>query len=192
LAALAILFARPLLRLFGEPFVAAAGPLAVLAAGWTVHALVGLCGTVIGMSGRSKLQLLDNIVLLAVNVGLLLALVPRHGMMGAAAATAGGIVFYDLMTWLQIKRILGLDPFRRDILKPLAAAAFAAAVLAIVGALLHGEPGWPHMAAGSALFLLVYGAAMLGLGIRDEDKAVLRKILSKLKIGDQAGSEWTP
>jgi hypothetical protein len=46
------------------------------------------------------------------------------------------------------------------------------------------------MAAGSVLFLLIYGAAMLGLGIRDEDKAVLRRVLAKLKPGDAAGSEW--
>lgn len=193
LAALAILFARPVLRLFGEPYTAAAGPLVVLAAGWTCHALAGLCGTVISMSGRSKLQLLNNALLLTVNVGLLLLLIPRHGMLGAAAATAGSVVLFDVITWLEVRLILGLNPLRWDILKPLAAGGLAAAVVLMLAVVLRrGEPGWLLTAAGTALFLLVYGAAMLGLGIRDEDKAVFARILAKLRIWDQPSSEWRP
>lgn len=182
LAALAVLFARPVLRLFGASFPAAAAPLAVLACGWTVHSLLGLCGTVITMSGRSKLHLFNNALLLAVNVSLHLLLIPRLGILGAAAATAGSIVLMDLLILFQVKRFVGLSPFRPELLKPLASCGLAAGgCLGFLAVVRGGEPGLLITAAGSAVFLAIYGGATLALGIGREDKAVLGRILSKLK-----------
>ncbi|OGD27397.1 MAG: hypothetical protein A2Y56_03390 [Candidatus Aminicenantes bacterium RBG_13_63_10] len=188
LAALLVIFARPVLRFFGEAFTAAAGPLIVLAGGWAAHALLGLGGTVITMSGRSKLQLLNNIFLLAVNVALHLLLIPRYGILGAAAATAGSVVLYDILTLAEVRFLLGLSPFRPDLLKPLAAVGLAVGGSLALGSIFRaGRGSLLYLAAGSGLFLLVYGAAMLGLGIRDEDRTVLGKILSKLKSWGQGG-----
>ncbi|MBN2199834.1 MAG: flippase [Candidatus Aminicenantes bacterium] len=182
LAVLAVLFARPVLRLFGEPFAAAAPALNVLAGGWAVHALLGLCGNIITMSGRSKLQMANNIFLLAVNVALHLLLIPRYGIPGAAAATAGSVVLYDVLTLVEVRRFLRMTPFRPDLFKPLAAGGLGAGgCLALTGFLLPGAGDWISMASGSVLFLVLYGGMMLLLGIREEDKAVLGRILARLK-----------
>lgn len=182
LAVPAVVFARPVLRLFGEPYTDAAGPLVILACGWAAHALLGLCGNVITMSGRSKLHLLNNIFLLAVNVALHLLLIPRFGILGAAAATSGSILLCDILALLEVRFLLKMSPFRPDLLKPLAAAGLGAAgCLVGRGSLFSGAGDLISMALGSALFLFLYGGATLLFGIRDEDRAVLGKILIRLK-----------
>jgi len=182
LAVLAVLFARPVLRLFGEPFTAAAPSLIVLAGGWAAHALLGLCGNIITMSGRSKLQMVNNVFLLAVNVAFHLLLIPRYGIPGAAAATAGSVVLYDFLTLVEVRRLLRMSPFRPDLFKPLAAAGLGAGgCLALTKFLLPEAGDWISMASGGALFLVLYGGTMLLLGIREEDKAVLGRILARLR-----------
>jgi O-antigen/teichoic acid export membrane protein len=193
LAAGLAVFAGPILGLFGRPYVRAAWPLVILAAGWTWHALAGMSGTVISMSGRSRLQLLNNIVRLIVNAGLQILFIPRWGIAGAAAATAASIVLYDAVTWIQARRILGLRPLLRDVAKPMIACGLACgASLGLKSLLGRSAPGWLALASAGALLILVYGGVTWALGVSKEDRAVLGRILSKRSRPDQIEAPDSP
>lgn len=92
LAGLFIVGGRSLLALHGPDFVRGARTVAILTFGHVVNASFGLAGWVLLASGRSKTVLANNLVALAVNIGLCLLLVPRFGIEGAAAAATLAVI----------------------------------------------------------------------------------------------------
>ncbi|SOD93422.1 lipopolysaccharide biosynthesis protein [Caenispirillum bisanense] len=85
------------LALFGPGFTAAAPLLQVLAVGYMASAAAGPCGTALMMTGRERAYAVNAVVGLACALGGSLALVPSHGSLGAAAATAGALVVVNLL-----------------------------------------------------------------------------------------------
>jgi O-antigen/teichoic acid export membrane protein len=179
---LLILLARPILYIFGERFVQGAGSLAVLAGGWLVHSAMGNAGAVLTMSGRSKWHLLNFSILLALELGLNIFLIPRYGILGAALGTVGALILVDIITCLEVYGILHLHPFRFDELKPL----LAGGVSWILSKLLMGRiftdyRGFAQLPVLASIFLLVYAAVFIMLRIGREEKLILAKIWERLR-----------
>ncbi len=87
----------PILRLFGDGFVAAAPGLVVYGAGLVASTAFGPTAVVLNMIGEERA--LSRYLVVAVAVGLLLnlALVPRWGILGAATATAAGTILWNAL-----------------------------------------------------------------------------------------------
>lgn len=85
----AVLVAAPLLlALFGPGFGASVGALAVLIGGVALQSAFGPAEDLLNMLGAERLCALVSASCLALAVGLNLALIPTHGIMGAALAMA--------------------------------------------------------------------------------------------------------
>jgi O-antigen/teichoic acid export membrane protein len=97
LAALCLGVAVPWLipGLFGRAFSGSVLPICLLLPGIWVGSIAGSLSAFLLGRGRPDLPLLTSLVCLALNVPLNLALIPRHGIAGAAVASA---VTYSLMT----------------------------------------------------------------------------------------------
>lgn len=76
------------LALYGAGFLSGARTLVWLAAGNVVNASFGLTTWVHLASGRTRLMLVNNLAVLAIETVLCLVLIPRFGVEGAAIATA--------------------------------------------------------------------------------------------------------
>jgi lipopolysaccharide exporter len=88
LGGLVAILAHPLLVLvFGRRYGGAAGPLALLAAATVLIAPTGVLGTALVAAGRVRPLAVQVAASLAVNLVVLVALVPRLGAWGAATAT---------------------------------------------------------------------------------------------------------
>ncbi|HET6148298.1 MAG TPA: oligosaccharide flippase family protein [Polyangia bacterium] len=86
-----------LLGLYGPGFVSGTRALAWLAIGHVVNSSLGLVGWLHMASGRTRLVLINNLVALVVILALCLALIPRFGVDGAAAATAATLILTQLI-----------------------------------------------------------------------------------------------
>jgi O-antigen/teichoic acid export membrane protein len=85
----AVLLAAPLLlRLFGPGFDASFAPLALLVLGVAVYSAFGPAEDVLNMLGGERLSAAVALAALSVAVVLNILLIPRYGVMGAAAAMA--------------------------------------------------------------------------------------------------------
>lgn len=82
------LFGRPLLGVFGPPFVAVYPVLLILLAGQVVNALTGPVTLRLNMTGHHRSVARVLAAGAAINVVLDLALIPAFGLVGAAVATA--------------------------------------------------------------------------------------------------------
>ena len=87
------------LSLFGEHYEAAYAPLMVLACGQALSALLGPAAGVATLAGAPRIAIVGLSAGVAVNVTLNLLLVPRFGAIGAASATASGMVSAAVITW---------------------------------------------------------------------------------------------
>ncbi|GAB2599632.1 hypothetical protein GCM10027168_35800 [Streptomyces capparidis] len=105
----AVLAAFPgtVLSLFGGGFDDGAAALAVLCAACAVNVGVGNAQTVILMAGRSTWNLAVAGASFAVQVGLGVLLVPRHGVLGAAVAWAAAMVVDNVASALLVRLRLG-------------------------------------------------------------------------------------
>src|SRR5262249_37797407 len=81
----------------------------VLAAGYLMRASMGPAEFVLNMLGEQTLCALVLVASAVLDVALCLALVPRFGMMGAAAATSIALSAAALMNYVVARRRLELE-----------------------------------------------------------------------------------
>ena len=179
LPAFAALLAFPdeLLRVFGGEFAAGAAVTVILACGQLVNAATGPCGTVLNMSGRVALNMWDNLAALVINVLLNLWLIPAYGIIGAAVAWAVSLAVVNAARVLQVRSLIGALPVSRGMATGLLGGAAALAAGLAVRAVL--PPGFGTLAAGLAVIVAVYAAAVLALGLSREDRMVLRALIRR-------------
>lgn len=180
LSLLIIFFAEPILTLFGSDFVAGTKCLILLSIGWLIHSSTGPVGQVISMTGRSKLNLLNATGVLVLNIVLNLILIPKYGILGAAAATALSLNLANIIAVLEVYFILRMHPYRLDFIKPLIAGGLSSIVLLLYKMYTISTHHELLIYIRIFAFLAVYGIVLILFKIEKEDKLVLDKIRTKL------------
>jgi O-antigen/teichoic acid export membrane protein len=181
-----VFFAVPLLSLFGKDFTAGAVGLVILAFGSLFNAGTGVCGSVVTMTGHSKVTLANSIVSLAVNLFLDLLLIPRWGIVGAALATTTTGVLVNVLRIAQVYIFLRIWPYNRSFMKPILAALFAGSVTLLFLQQVRLGSILIQFTAGTALLWSTYALAILALKLSPEDRMVLDKAWGRVN------SRWRP
>lgn len=105
LAACVLVLGKPLLWLFGAEFVAGYHLMFVIAAGLLVRAAIGPMQVLLSMCGYQKHCAVVLLVVLSVNVGLNVVLIPLYGLMGTAIATMVSMMLESaLLAWIARNR----------------------------------------------------------------------------------------
>jgi O-antigen/teichoic acid export membrane protein len=105
---LLLAFGKPLLWLFGPQFVSGYDIMFVAAIGLVVRAAVGPVERLLNMLGHQYLCALAYALAFVMNLALCVALVPRFGGHGAAAATSISLLFETVLLFYIARRRLGL------------------------------------------------------------------------------------
>jgi O-antigen/teichoic acid export membrane protein len=110
LAATVVLLAlgRPLLWLFGPQFVIGYDIMFIAAIGLVVRSAIGPVERLLNMLGHQRICALAYALSFVMNLVLCVALVPRFGGHGAAAATSISLVFETVLLFWIVRRRLGL------------------------------------------------------------------------------------
>ena len=110
LAATVLLLAlgKPLLWLFGPQFVDGYDIMFIAAIGLLVRSAIGPVERLLNMLGHQMICALAYALSFVMNVALCLALVPRFGGHGAAAATSIALAFETVLLFWIVRRRLGL------------------------------------------------------------------------------------
>jgi O-antigen/teichoic acid export membrane protein len=110
LAATVLLLAlgKPLLWLFGSQFVGGYDIMFIAAIGLVVRSAIGPVERLLNMLGHQHICALAYALAFVMNVVLCIALVPRFGGHGAAAATSISLVFETVLLFWIVRQRLGL------------------------------------------------------------------------------------
>ena len=145
---------------FTERYVAAPIALLIMATGHFLDCSFGLKATTLEAFAHTRLFMANCLVMLGTAVGLCWLLVPQHGMVGAAIATAGATVLGGLAGLVEIYLLHGVQPFNRRYLRYASVLSVAGCVTYILG--LGVDPA----GAAGLLGLILLLAALYAAGLR--------------------------
>jgi O-antigen/teichoic acid export membrane protein len=175
------LFPAAILSIFGREFVGGAVALTILAWGNLVDAGTGNCGVLIDMTGKTGLKLVNAITVLGLLIGLNLLLTPRWGLLGAATAAATANAMVNLLRLAEVYVLYRMLPYNVSFLKPVGAGFAALAVSWIVRQWVFTEETIVYTAINIAIVLATFAAAIVLLGLDEEDRAVLTRVVGRFR-----------
>jgi len=159
---------RELMLIFDESYTHDTTFMLLLVVLPLLSCVFGIAGNVIVMTGHSRWNLLNSLLTAALTLGLAPVLVPRWGLMGAAAATLLTAVVVTALQVTQAKRLVGVGVAMRLIYKPLVAGAAGAVVLFWLGETLGDSIYW-HVAA-AVVAVGAYLAVLFTLRLDPQDR----------------------
>lgn len=183
-----VLFSPYILGLSGAGYVAAWPLLIAFALGGILNAGTGSVGYMLLMTGHNKLSFLNSLVAVGSNVVLGIILTPRYGAMGTAISTGLAICILNLMRLLQVRLLLKMQPYSRNVLKPLGAGLVSGTGIGIVLYLLSpfrlsvllGRAILPLQLALIPVFVVSYIWLLWLFKTSPEDEIVLKVLRKKL------------
>lgn len=94
---------------YGPPFAMAWEPLMILCAAQLINGCFGIVWPVLVMTGHEKAGTRSLVMATLLNVVMNALLVPSWGVQGAAVATGLSILTWNLLFWLNVKKLVGID-----------------------------------------------------------------------------------
>jgi O-antigen/teichoic acid export membrane protein len=173
-----VLFAKPLLGVFGHDFVSGATVTVVLAFGAMINSFTGPSAPMLIMTGRPGLVFANNAITVTINIGINLILIPLYGVKGAAVAWLISIALTNSIFAIQIWKSLHMHPFSFSMIKALGAGAVAIAAGLVLRSAAHG---YLEVLGAMMAVLVVYAAATMLFGVTAEDRLVARTLTSRLR-----------
>jgi len=171
-----ILFAEPILAIFGREFTTGTPVLVIAALGTLIDAATGICSVIINMTGHSRLSFYNAAASLILRVALDVLLIRAWGMVGAAVATGLVVFIMGVVLLLEVRWVLGSWPYDLTFFKSVA-AGFVALIVGLVMTRL-APPGLNlfYLVLDVGLLWLSYAGVTLLLRLSEEDQMVVDRI----------------
>ncbi len=173
LAIVMIIFARPIMRMFGHEFEAGWSILVIGTFGQLVNCGVGSVGYLLLMSGNQIRLVRVQAVMAIVMVVLTFELVPHWGALGAAIAAAITNIGMNTLNLLQVRRSMKLSPYNLSywkLLPPIGTALGIAMVVNWASASARAE--WAVILSALALSYLGFSIVALAMGLDTDDRLI--------------------
>jgi O-antigen/teichoic acid export membrane protein len=174
-----VIFARPLMGIFGSDFEAGAAVLIVGTIGQLVNCAVGSVGYLLLMSGHQNQMLKIQTVNAVLMTTLSVLLVPRFGIRGAACAAAVSVAVTNLWSLSAVYRRLRLFPYDSSYLKLFLPAILSGMVLVLLRFSLQAHFAFLVAAVGVLCAYGVFLGTFVSLGLTDEDRRLAQAAWGK-------------
>lgn len=177
-----IVFARPIMGIFGREFEAGWPILIIGTCGQLVNCAVGSVGYLLLMSGNQRRLIRVQAAMAALVVLLCVGLVPVWGMWGAATAAALTNIGMNAWNLFEVRSTLRLSPYNRSYARLIPSMLGALSVTLLVSLL--ARPGWHNWLIILFALLLAYGvfgAVSLAIGLNADDRLVADAIWARVR-----------
>jgi O-antigen/teichoic acid export membrane protein len=167
-----LLFAKPILHIFGEEFVSGAPVLVIISLASLIDAGVGPAGQFLQMMGKQKLEMAWTATAAALAISLNFVLIPRYGAMGAAFGTGVAMAFLNVARLLALRKILGVFPYTLMTIKLLAVSMLAAGVTWLISPRVMWMQG--------LILAAIYAVGTICFYLDADDRRMLARIKGRL------------
>ncbi|MGH9504268.1 MAG: flippase [Terriglobales bacterium] len=177
-----IIFARPLMRIFGPEFETGWLILVIGTVGQLINCGVGSVGYLLLMSGQQVRLIRIQAVMAVVMVGMNLLLIPKLGLTGAALSAAVTNAVSNVWFLREVRSKLNLFPYNRSyfrLLPPLGANLAVLVLLRVFGG--GFLPWWLTLAIALSSAYMVFVAVALAVGLDADDKVIARALWSRAR-----------
>jgi O-antigen/teichoic acid export membrane protein len=169
-----LVYTGDILSIFGTAVRSAQIALIILAVGQTLNAIVGPTGYLLVMTDYERLQLVNNVVAALLNLVLNLVFIQAYGIIGAAAATGLSLASLNILRLVEVRYLLGMQPYSRGYWKG------AVAIGGTLPVLLLGQKvplvGILRVAIVGSIAFGVFASLIWLLGFDDVDKSLIEVV----------------
>lgn len=123
--------------IFGASYSQAGDALRILAFGAFIQAFLGPNAATLVVIGKTKLNMIDDLIGAAINISLNLLLIPAMGIVGAAVASTVSFGTVTVLKSAQIFLMYRLHPFTLNYLKPTVASVVAVSAIYLAVSPVH-------------------------------------------------------
>jgi O-antigen/teichoic acid export membrane protein len=157
-------------KFFGSGYPDAATVVAILAVGNACHSAMGPAVFVLSMTGRPGVNFVISLAGVLLYLGLGIAVVPEHGIIGMALVDTAVTVTVNVVRSIVAHSLVGIQPFGRSLLKPVTATIIGASVLLTWKGLVADSIVLDSV--GLVIASLVYLGTLRVLGLDSEERHV--------------------
>ena len=168
-----ILFPENILSLFGKEYISSSNVLIILTIATLLQAIFGAASPTLGMSGFTRLILINTSIAFILNLGLNYTLIPLYGINGAAYATLITLTIIGCIRVAQVRIFLKMNLFSFKMLKPLTAGAVTYFITANLKPILENYNFVVELLIAVPCSLLIYGLLIWIMRLDEEDKSFI-------------------
>jgi len=168
-----ILFPENILSLFGKEYISSANVLIILTISTLLQAIFGAASPTLGMSGFTRLVLINTCVAFILNLGLNYTLIPLYGINGAAYATLITLTIVGFIRATQVRIFLKMNLFSFKMLKPLAAGVVTYFFTINLKHVLENYSFFAELMIALPCSMLIYGILIWLMRLDEEDKSFI-------------------
>jgi O-antigen/teichoic acid export membrane protein len=169
-----------ILGLYGPEVVLGTNAAVLLAIAHLVNGVFIFAELMLLMAGRPYLNLINMILTVLISGAACITLIPSMDLMGPPVAALISFGLVHVVRLIQVKKVIGVHPFRWSLCKSLIAFSGAMAVVLLIESYVTGSIPFGGVLSG-AMFLLVYGGLIWGLKLEPEELRLIGKIGSRIK-----------
>jgi O-antigen/teichoic acid export membrane protein len=180
LATVTIVFAKPLMRVFGPDFEAGWIVLAIGTLGQLVNCGTGSVGYLLMMSGNQKRLIKVQGAMAAITILLNIILIPKLGITGAALSSAITNAASNVWYLRELRKALGMSPYNRSYSRLLPPAAACITVALVLRSTLGWvRPEWAVVVLSGVVCYAVMLSVALAMGLNDDDRIIARAVMAR-------------
>jgi O-antigen/teichoic acid export membrane protein len=182
LAIVMVVYARPIMAVFGHDFALGWPILVIGTCGQLVNCGVGSVGCLLLMSGNQRRLIRVQAYMAAIMVVLCIWLVPLWGALGAAIAAAVTNIGVNVWNLVQVRAALQLSPYNRSYLKLLPALAGALLMALLVNRFaVFVKAEWLIVLIALVLAYGVFSAMILVIGLDADDRLIANAVWTRVR-----------
>ena len=168
-----ILFPENILSLFGKEYISSANVLIILTISTLLQAIFGAASPTLGMSGFTRLVLINTCLAFILNLGLNYTLIPLYGINGAAYATLITLTIVGFIRATQVRIFLKMNLFSIKMLKPLSAGVVTYFFTINLKHVLENYSFFAELMIALPCSMLIYGILIWLMRLDEEDKSFI-------------------
>jgi O-antigen/teichoic acid export membrane protein len=181
LAMVMIVYARPIMHIFGHDFEAGWPILVIGTFGQLVNCAVGSVGYLLLMSGNQRRLIRVQAAMAVVMVILCVKLVPLWGALGAAVAAAVTNAGTNVWNLLEVRKAMKLTPYNRSYLKLLPSIGSALLIMLLVGKSSVIGVDWARIVVALVLAYGAFSIVTFALGLDADDRLIVNAIWTRAR-----------
>jgi O-antigen/teichoic acid export membrane protein len=175
-----VIFAEPLLSIFGDDFTTGAASMIILAFGTLAYTGTGVGANILDMTDHPKVNTINSAIMVFVTIGLNVLFIPSLGIVGAAVASSISTILANVVCLIEVWAFIGIQPYNRSFFKPLLAGLIAALAAYLLKRSLDLSLLLQLLLEGAMLWA-VYALILYSLKLEPEDKVVIERFFSRFR-----------
>lgn len=161
-----------ILRLFGSSFGQSQQALVILGIAFIVAGVVGPTGYLLSMTGYERVELVNNVLIALLNIGLNYVLITRFGIVGAAVSTSISLAVLNTLRVIESWAFLDIAPDPSTYYKGVVPIVAAIVVLELVSGTLSGHLA--DLVVSGLGYTATFAVLMYYLGVEKRDRKLLQ------------------